>query len=46
MSPPRGDTVVQQLSIAWLPSAQLVDVRGAIEPDVLVDDQAVPDSKT
>ena len=31
MSPPRGDTVVQQLSVAWLPSAQLVNVRGAID---------------
>ena len=45
-SPPRGDAVVQRLSVAWLPSAQLVDDRGAIEPDVLVADQAVPDSKT
>ena len=38
-----GDAVVQRLSVAWLPSAQLVDDRGAIEPDVLVADQAVPE---
>ena len=45
-SPPRGDTVVQRLSVAWLPSAQLVDDRGAIEPDVLAADQAFRNSKT
>jgi hypothetical protein len=35
--------VVQRLSVAWLPAAQLVDGRGAIEPDVLAADQAVPE---
>ena len=39
----RGDAVVQRLSVAWLPSAQLVDDGGAIEPDVLAADQAVPE---
>ena len=42
-SPPAVDAVVQRLSVAWLPSAQLVDDRGAIEPDVLVADQTVPE---
>ena len=39
----RGDAIVQRLSVAWLPAAQLVDDRGAIEPDVLAADQAVPE---
>ena len=39
----RGDAVVQRFSVVWLPSAQLVDDRGAIEPDVLAADQAVPE---
>ena len=45
-SPPRGDAVVQRLSVAWLPSAQLVDDRGAIEPNVFVADQTFRNSKT
>ena len=40
----RGDAVVQRLSVVWLPSAQLVDDRGAIEQNVLAADQAFRNS--
>src|SRR5262245_40174943 len=39
----RGDPVVQGLSRAWLPSAQLGDDRVVIEPDDLPAVQAVPE---
>ena len=44
--PPAVTLSVQRLSVAWLPSAQLVDDRGAIEPNVPVADQTFRNSKT